>query len=103
MGALDGLKIADFSWVGAGPRATKDLADNGARVVKIESARRLDLGRLQNRFLLHKARCRRDVRHCGPDLRGLIRSPIFQSRMLRNLGSLFLKSIVVDFSIQHSF
>ena len=45
MGALDGLKIADFSWVGAGPRATKDLADNGARVVKIESARRLDLGR----------------------------------------------------------
>ncbi|MFZ7093764.1 CaiB/BaiF CoA transferase family protein [Primorskyibacter sp. 2E233] len=45
MGALDGLKIADFSWVGAGPRSTKDLADNGARVVKIESARRLDLGR----------------------------------------------------------
>ncbi|MBF9030947.1 CoA transferase [Rhodobacterales bacterium HKCCE3408] len=45
MGALDGLKIADFSWVGAGPRATKDLADNGATVIKIESARRLDLGR----------------------------------------------------------
>lgn len=45
MGALDGLKIADFSWVGAGPRATKDLADNGASVIKIESARRLDLGR----------------------------------------------------------
>lgn len=45
MGALDGLKIADFSWVGAGPRSTKDLADNGATVVKIESAKRLDLGR----------------------------------------------------------
>lgn len=45
MGALDGLKIADFSWVGAGPRSTKDLADNGATVVKVESARRLDLGR----------------------------------------------------------
>lgn len=45
MGALDGLKVADFSWVGAGPRATKDLADNGATVVKVESARRLDLGR----------------------------------------------------------
>ncbi len=28
MSALNGLKIADFSWVGAGPRATKDLADN---------------------------------------------------------------------------
>lgn len=45
MGALDGLKVADFSWVGAGPRATKDLADNGATVVKVESSRRLDLGR----------------------------------------------------------
>ncbi|WP_196260927.1 CaiB/BaiF CoA transferase family protein [Pelagibacterium limicola] len=45
MGALDGLKIADFSWVGAGPRATKDLADNGATVIKIESHKRLDLGR----------------------------------------------------------
>ncbi|MGP9790552.1 CaiB/BaiF CoA transferase family protein [Roseinatronobacter sp. NSM] len=45
MRALDGVKIADFSWVGAGPRATKDLADNGAMVIKIESARRLDLGR----------------------------------------------------------
>ena len=44
-GALDGLKVADFSWVGAGPRATKDLADNGATVVKVESSRRLDLGR----------------------------------------------------------
>lgn len=45
MRALEGVKIADFSWVGAGPRATKDLADNGATVIKIESARRLDLGR----------------------------------------------------------
>ncbi|PJE31445.1 benzylsuccinate CoA-transferase BbsF subunit [Pseudooceanicola antarcticus] len=49
-GALDGLKIADFSWVGAGPRATKDLADNGALVVKIESAKRLDLGRMSPPF-----------------------------------------------------
>jgi len=50
VGALDGLKIADFSWVGAGPRATKDLADNGATVIKIESRRRLDLGRLSPPF-----------------------------------------------------
>ncbi len=49
-GALSGLRIADFSWVGAGPRATKDLADNGAIVVKIESRRRLDLGRLSPPF-----------------------------------------------------
>lgn len=36
MGAMEGLKLADFSWVGAGPRATRDLADNGATVIKIE-------------------------------------------------------------------
>lgn len=50
MGALDGLKVADFSWVGAGPRATKDLADNGATVIKIESRKRLDLGRMSPPF-----------------------------------------------------
>ena len=49
-GALHGVKIADFSWVGAGPRATKDLADNGATVVKIESRKRLDLGRMSPPF-----------------------------------------------------
>ncbi|MGZ5985177.1 MAG: CaiB/BaiF CoA transferase family protein [Caulobacteraceae bacterium] len=49
-GALHGVKIADFSWVGAGPRATKDLADNGALVVKIESRKRLDLGRVSPPF-----------------------------------------------------
>ncbi len=47
---LRGVKIADFSWVGAGPRATKDLADYGATVVKIESRQRLDLGRVSPPF-----------------------------------------------------
>lgn len=47
---LAGLRIADFSWVGAGPRATKDLADYGATVIKVESAKRLDLGRLSPPF-----------------------------------------------------
>lgn len=56
MGALDGLKIADFSWVGAGPRATKDLADNGATVIKIESRKRLDLGRRSPPFARGEAK-----------------------------------------------
>lgn len=47
---LEGVKVADFSWVGAGPRATKDLADMGATVIKIESRKRLDLGRLSPPF-----------------------------------------------------
>lgn len=49
-GPLSGLRVADFSWVGAGPRATKDLADYGATVIKVESAKRLDLGRLSPPF-----------------------------------------------------
>lgn len=47
---LEGVRIADFSWVGAGPRATKDLADYGAAVIKIESRQRLDLGRMSPPF-----------------------------------------------------
>jgi benzylsuccinate CoA-transferase BbsF subunit len=43
--ALSDLKIADFSWVLAGPIVTKHLADYGATVVRIESRQRLDIMR----------------------------------------------------------
>ena len=39
---LDGLKVADFSWVGAGPLVSKDLANLGARVVHVESDKKVD-------------------------------------------------------------
>ena len=39
---LDGIRVADFSWFGAGPIAGRTLADFGAEVVRVESEYKVD-------------------------------------------------------------
>ncbi|MDY6835682.1 MAG: CoA transferase [Chloroflexota bacterium] len=40
---FEGVKVADFSWIAAGPWTTKYLADHGATVIKMESESRPDM------------------------------------------------------------
>jgi benzylsuccinate CoA-transferase BbsF subunit len=50
-GIFAGLKVADFTWAAAGPIATKQLSDNGATVVKVESFKHPDSIRLGGPFI----------------------------------------------------
>ena len=43
--ALDGVNVLDFGWALVGSLTGKHLADNGAKVIRLESATRIDLSR----------------------------------------------------------
>lgn len=75
--ALKGIKIADFSWVWAGPYSTLLLSFLGADVVKIESKKRIDQTRQGSMTL-------------GEDYEGYDASPVF------NNANLNKKSVTLD-------
>lgn len=39
---MEGVKVADFAWVGVGPIVSKALAEHGATVIRVESHRNPD-------------------------------------------------------------
>lgn len=47
---LDGIKVADFSWIGATPMATRELALQGATVIRVECHRAVDDLRVSSPF-----------------------------------------------------
>lgn len=49
--ALEGVRVIDMTWAIAGPVATRMLADQGAEVLKLESARSIDPGRMGGPWL----------------------------------------------------
>ena len=65
---LEGLKVLDFSWVYAGPALTRELADFGATVIKIESTTAHDALRANAPFKDNKPGANRSANFANVNL-----------------------------------
>ncbi|MGH7960817.1 MAG: CaiB/BaiF CoA transferase family protein, partial [Candidatus Binatia bacterium] len=95
--ALAGIRILDFTWVVAGPVATRILADQGAEVIKIERRDSLDLGTRRGGFTgnLHRGKESTVINMADPRGRAIARQLValsdvvidnFSARVMRNWG-----------------
>jgi crotonobetainyl-CoA:carnitine CoA-transferase CaiB-like acyl-CoA transferase len=66
--ALEGLKVLDFTWVYAGPAATRYLADYGATVVRVESTKKIDPLRMGGPFKDGHAGVTRSANYCNANV-----------------------------------
>lgn len=69
---MSGIRVLDFSWGGAGPFATKALADHGAEVIKVETSTHYDFPRTMAPF--------------AGKQRGINRSSYFSNRNSSKIG-----------------
>ncbi|MEW6296135.1 MAG: CoA transferase [Thermodesulfobacteriota bacterium] len=95
--ALTGVRVLDFTWVVAGPVATRILADQGAEVIKIERRDSLDLGSRRGGFTgnLFRGKESTVINMADPRGREIARQLVaisdvvidnFSARVMRNWG-----------------
>jgi len=95
--ALDGTLVLDFTWVVAGPVATRILADQGARVVKVERRDAADFGNRRGGLTGNLNRGKQSIVLNLADPRGLeivrglarqadVVIDTFSARVMRNFG-----------------
>ena len=94
--ALKGVRVIDFSWVMAGPMATKMLGAMGAEVIKIESSRRPEFSQRDGMFSVinrNKKSCTLNI--TSPEGQQLLRDLVaksdvvvenFSGRVLKKYG-----------------
>ena len=80
---LQGVRVVDFSWVMAGPMATKILGAMGAEVIKIESSRRPEFAQRDGMFSVinrNKRSC--TVNITTPEGQRLVRGLVAESDVI---------------------